>query len=57
MFSFVRYGPLWPCSPQGRSSARVLDIPPRHFLADCNDPANSEPPQMAQGAASIISAD
>src|SRR5688572_6841539 len=29
MFSFARYGRLWPCSLRGRSRARVLDIPPR----------------------------
>src|SRR5919199_3297306 len=39
MFSLVRYGPLWPCSLRGRSRARVLDIPPRHFLADFTDSA------------------
>jgi hypothetical protein len=41
MFSLVWYGPLWPCSLQGRSRARVLDIPPRHFLADFKDSAHS----------------
>src|SRR5205823_2011169 len=39
MFSLVRYGPLWPCSLRGRSRARVLDIPPRHFLAGFTDSA------------------
>src|SRR3954451_13145536 len=39
MFSFVRYGPLWPCSLRGRSRVRVLDMPPRHFLADFTDSA------------------
>src|SRR5450755_3769076 len=42
MFSLVRYGPLWPCSLRGRSRARVLDIPPRHFLADFQGSAHSE---------------
>ncbi|MDH6287932.1 hypothetical protein M2275_002838 [Rhodococcus opacus] len=32
MFSFVGYGPLWPCSLRGRSCARVLDVLRRHFL-------------------------
>ena len=36
MFSFVRYGPLWPSSLRGRSRAPILDIPPRHFLVDFN---------------------
>jgi hypothetical protein len=38
-------GPLWPCSLRGRSRARVLDIPPRHFLADLKDSARSAAPQ------------
>src|SRR5712692_6193871 len=50
MFSLVRYGPLWPCSLRGRSRARVLDIPPRHFLADFKDSAYSEAPQMGTGS-------
>src|SRR5216684_7333762 len=50
MFSLVRYGPLWPCSLRGRSRARVLDIPPRHFLADFKDAAYSEAPQMGTGS-------
>src|SRR6266540_1379190 len=45
MFSLVRYGPLWPCSLRGRSRARVLDIPPRHFLADFDDTTHSEAPR------------
>src|SRR5258705_1400990 len=46
MFSLARYGPLWPCSLWGRSRARVLDVLPRHFLADFKDSAHSEAPQM-----------
>jgi hypothetical protein len=33
MLSFVPYGPVWPCSLQGRSRTAILDIPPRHFPA------------------------
>src|SRR5260370_20147083 len=29
VFSFVRYGPLWPCAVRGRRRAPVLDIPLR----------------------------
>ena len=32
MFSLVTYGPLWPCSPLGRSRERVLDILPRLLI-------------------------
>jgi hypothetical protein len=45
MFSLARYDPLWPCSLRGRSRVRVLDIPPRHFLAGFKDSAHSEAPR------------
>jgi hypothetical protein len=40
---------LWSCSLRGRRRARVLDIPPRHFLADFKDSAHFEAPPTGTG--------